>query len=86
MSINSVFFPVTERFVLVKIGFLVTGHDTEFSGNKNSWFSHEKSSPESKENGSHFISLAYISKQYINNICKIYIIYFLNNWISINNL
>ena len=43
------------KVCLSKIGFSVTGQVTEFPGNENSWFSHEKSSPGSKENTSHFI-------------------------------
>ena len=38
-----------------KIGFLVTGQETEFAGDENSWFSHEKSSSEPKEDSSYFI-------------------------------
>ena len=37
-----------------KIGFSVTGQETEFPGDENPWFSHEKSSPGSKENAIHF--------------------------------
>ena len=38
-----------------KIGFSVTGQETEFAGDENSWFSHEKSSLAPKEDASHFI-------------------------------
>ena len=40
-----------------KIGFSVTGQETEFPGDENSRFSYENSSPGSKENASHFITL-----------------------------
>ena len=32
-----------------KIGFSVTRQETEFAGDENSWFSHEKSSPAPKK-------------------------------------
>ena len=37
-----------------KIGFSVSGQETEFFGDENSWFSYEKSTPGSKENAIHF--------------------------------
>ena len=37
-----------------KIGFSVTGQETEFAGDENLWFSHENSSSASKEVASHF--------------------------------
>ena len=52
-----------------KIGFSVTGQEIEFPGVENSWFSHEKSSPGSKENASHFT--IEILKSVINIIIKI---------------
>ena len=33
------------KVCLSKIGFSVTGQETEFQGDENSWFSYEKSSP-----------------------------------------
>ena len=37
-----------------KIGFSGNGDKTEFPGNENSWFSHEKSSPKWKGRASYF--------------------------------
>ena len=42
------------KVCLGKIRFSVTGQETEFAGDENSWFSHEKSSPAPKEDAIHF--------------------------------
>ena len=50
------------------VGFSVTGQETEFPGDKNSWFSHGNSSPGSKENAIHFSNKCIVSiiKNYKN--------------------
>ena len=67
------------KVCLSKIGFSVTGQETEFHGDENSWFSHENSSPGWKENASHFIPINTIFYEY-NIIIKFKISRYLNTY------